>query len=769
MDNTEVKIKFSNSVTNLSRLEKYAQSLEKLKTFLNSIDSNDIVKIEDATKTLGNTAGKNKKKFETAFDIQVLKQFGRKLEQLVTSLSSYTKKSADFLENWNLLDVAFQNNTEEAEKLVDTLSNMYGLDESWGYRTVGLFKQLANAMGLTDEVGTQLSKTLTQLAIDTSSLYNIDVEDTVSILQSGLAGQTKPVRRLGADITQTTLQVTLDSYGINETINELSYAEKRLVIVTALLNQTEEAQGDWGRTIESTANQMRIFDQQLGRLTRALGDALMPLLKTLLPIINGILMVLVDIVQIFASFVENVFSLFGYEPENDFFSGINKNIIDFKENMNGASESAKKLQSGLRSFDKLNNIKTPQVSTGGVGGDIDPRILEMFNNASNSYLENLDKIQMKATKIRDTLRDWLGITVDENGKLKISKITVGNVLTTMLLIYGVFKSIKGILGTITFFKGFGKSAETVIGKAGKAGKKGVLAGGSGLLWILGILVVIAELAVITLQIIQVAEELNKLKQIRDIMWEINHSNQDHIDQQEEKIVNNEKIGQLTQDEFLKNLSLLQTYEDVLKNQKERIEAEKGIFGYSKKQKKELAKIEEQLNDNKKKQEDFISKWQENNKIDFELLFKTDKKSLDNVGKTLKNTLGNVLNNILGKAFGGGGGASRMATGGIYKNGKWHDITNYATGGLPPVGQMFVAREKGPELVGTINGSTAVMNNDQIVSSVSDGVYQAVRSAMSNNGGQVFNIYLDENHKLGTYTLSQLQDMAKSNGKPITIG
>lgn len=769
MDNTEVKIKFSNSVTNLSSLEKYAQSLEKLKTFLNSIDSNDIVKIEDATKTLGNTAGKNKKKFETAFDIQVLKQFGRKLEQLVTSLSSYTKKSADFLENWNLLDVAFQNNTEEAEKLVDTLSNMYGLDESWGYRTVGLFKQLANAMGLTDEVGTQLSKTLTQLAIDTSSLYNIDVEDTVSILQSGLAGQTKPVRRLGADITQTTLQVTLDSYGINETINELSYAEKRLVIVTALLNQTEEAQGDWGRTIESTANQMRIFDQQLARLTRALGDALMPLLKTLLPIINGILMVIVDIVQIFASFVENVFSLFGYEPENDFFEGINKNINNFKENMNGASESAKKLQSGLRSFDKLNNIKTPQVSTGSVGGGVDPRILEMFNEASSSYLENLDKIQMKATRIRDTLRDWLGITVDENGKLKISKITVGNVLTTMLLIYGVWKSIKGILRTITFFKGFGKSAETVIGKAGKAGKKGVLAGGSGLLWILGILVVIAELAVITLQIIHVAEELNKLKQIRDIMWEINHSNQDHIDQQEEKIMNNEKIGQLTQDEFLKNLSLLQTYEDVLKIQKERIESNKKIWGYSKKQKEELAKIEEQLKDNQNKQKEFIDTWGKNNKIDFELLFKTDKKSLDNVGKTLKNTLGNVLNTILGKSFGGGGGASRMATGGIYKNGEWHDITNYATGGLPPVGQMFVAREKGPELVGTINGSTAVMNNDQIVSSVSDGVYQAVRSAMSNNGGQVFNIYLDENHKLGTYTLSQLQDMAKSNGKPITIG
>ena len=66
-----------------------------------------------------------------------------------------------------------------------------------------------------------------------------------------------------------------------------------------------------------------------------------------------------------------------------------------------------------------------------------------------------------------------------------------------------------------------------------------------------------------------------------------------------------------------------------------------------------------------------------------------------------------------------------------------------------------------------------MNNDQIVGSVSDGVYKAVRSAMSgtkqSQGQQVYNIYLDEEHKIGAYTLEQLQNMAISNGKPITIG
>ena len=59
---------------------------------------------------------------------------------------------------------------------------------------------------------------------------------------------------------------------------------------------------------------------------------------------------------------------------------------------------------------------------------------------------------------------------------------------------------------------------------------------------------------------------------------------------------------------------------------------------------------------------------------------------------------------------------------------------YAAGGFPADGEMFIAREAGPEMVGTIGNRTAVVNNDQIVESVSKGVYQAVASAMSQSGG-----------------------------------
>lgn len=73
--------------------------------------------------------------------------------------------------------------------------------------------------------------------------------------------------------------------------------------------------------------------------------------------------------------------------------------------------------------------------------------------------------------------------------------------------------------------------------------------------------------------------------------------------------------------------------------------------------------------------------------------------------------------------------SKMATGGLYKNGKWNKITQYAGGGLPSQGQVFVAREKGPEMVGKIRNSTAVVNNTQIVASVASGVYKATAAAI----------------------------------------
>ena len=87
----------------------------------------------------------------------------------------------------------------------------------------------------------------------------------------------------------------------------------------------------------------------------------------------------------------------------------------------------------------------------------------------------------------------------------------------------------------------------------------------------------------------------------------------------------------------------------------------------------------------------------------------------------------IINKIPGVSI---SSVPKLAKGGIFENGSWHNIAKYASGGMPNMGQLFVAREKGPELVSTLKGHTAVMNNDQIVASVSQGVSDAVYNVMT---------------------------------------
>lgn len=124
------------------------------------------------------------------------------------------------------------------------------------------------------------------------------------------------------------------------------------------------------------------------------------------------------------------------------------------------------------------------------------------------------------------------------------------------------------------------------------------------------------------------------------------------------------------------------------------------------------------------------------------------KEMLGVGQGLK-TGDNVFNDFatgnLGKKVGTGNIFSDYASGNL----------GYASGGYVPSGQMFFARESGPEMVGTIGNQTAVANNDQIVAAVSAGVANAVSGVLGSGKGQEIHIYLDSREiKYGQSRLSR---------------
>lgn len=71
-----------------------------------------------------------------------------------------------------------------------------------------------------------------------------------------------------------------------------------------------------------------------------------------------------------------------------------------------------------------------------------------------------------------------------------------------------------------------------------------------------------------------------------------------------------------------------------------------------------------------------------------------------------------------EAYGPNGNRIQLnAAGGAFYDGKWHDIAQYATGGAPNHGSLFVAGEAGAEIVGHVGGRTEVLNQSQIASTI----------------------------------------------------
>ena len=217
--------------------------------------------------------------------------------------------------------------------------------------------------------------------------------------------QTKPIRgSAGGDITQATLQTDLDRLGIDRSITELNRAEKAILIYLSLERQLIASNQDLAKTINSTANQQKIFSEQVNRLARALGNVLTPALNSVLYILNGFLMVLVELINMFAIFV-------GFEiPEYD--ADSYKTWEDLDEIIGDTTEGVGELEDkikGLRGFDKLNVIKTPSSDSGSgniASGGVDQRLLD----ALKEYDLGLDSVQNKATQIRDRIMEWLGFT-----------------------------------------------------------------------------------------------------------------------------------------------------------------------------------------------------------------------------------------------------------------------------------------------------------------------------------------------------------------------
>lgn len=335
-------------------------------------------------------------------------------------LASAAKESIDFAENLNLFTVAMGNSVDMGLKFVNTMSELYGMDPSNLYRYSGYFYQLTDAIGMTADASAVLSLSMTKAANDIASLFNVDIGTVVDNLASGMQGMSRAVRKYGMDIRATTLQETAYAYGLTEKVANMSEANRMALRYLTMMNQVRNATkqlrtdtdgttkviGDFAATIETPANQLRIFKEQVTQLGRAIGNFFIPALQKVLPLINGFIMALRTILTFlgailgFTKDIDSNIDLVGDSASS--IAGIGK----------AAEDSTKSLKRMLAPFDELVILSQDSQDAGsGIGVDsdiLDPALAEAIKNMS---LE-LDNIRMKAHEVRDSLLEFFGFETE---------------------------------------------------------------------------------------------------------------------------------------------------------------------------------------------------------------------------------------------------------------------------------------------------------------------------------------------------------------------
>ena len=221
---------------------------------------------------------------------------------------------------------------------------------------------VTNSVGLVGEASIQTSKALSMLSADLSSLTNTDLDTVMTNLSSGLIGQSRALYKYGIDITNASLANVALANGITKSISAMSQSEKMQLRVLAILDQSKIAWGDQANTIDSVANQYRIFTQQVHNLGRILGNLFLPIVKNVLPYVNGLIMALSRLFETLG------FKFYGSSWLTDLMDGIsgaNFQTDDFEDSLEcigdeleDDAKSANKLKKALQGFDELNVLST---------------------------------------------------------------------------------------------------------------------------------------------------------------------------------------------------------------------------------------------------------------------------------------------------------------------------------------------------------------------------------------------------------------------------
>lgn len=280
--------------------------------------------------------------------------------------------SSSLTEVENVVRTTFGNYEKLIQDFSKTSIQDFGMSELTAKQVASRFQAMGTAMGFSQGKMADMSLQLTKLTADMASFYDMEQSDVARNLQAVFTGETEPLRKYGLDLTQATLKEWAMKQGLDADISSMTQAEKTMLRYQYVMANTAAAQGDFARTSDTWANQVRILKQSFEQLAAIIGGALINAFKPFVRTLNAVMQKVIA----FATTVTNALgSIFGWKFEisagglADDWSDAAGSAADIADSTGQAAKNVEKMNKGLRAFDELNLITTPDSSSGsGSGG-----------------------------------------------------------------------------------------------------------------------------------------------------------------------------------------------------------------------------------------------------------------------------------------------------------------------------------------------------------------------------------------------------------------
>lgn len=426
-----------------TRINSIATGFNKLPTKVNSCVS-AMNKMGKSSGNLLNKMGGLSGLFQGFFGIN-LSTFA-----LGSFFSSSITEINDYVEKVNYSTQVMGEYAKESMRYAQVVRDALGVDDKMFIDAQATFMTMAQGFGLASDKAYQLSKGMTELGYDISSFKNENLEEVFQRLQSAIAGEIEPVRRWGVALDQASMKQWMLKNGIDANVNSMTQAEKSMVRYNMLV-ETMAKNGaiyDMARTLSSPANALRILNQQITQLSRAIGSVFIPIIVQVVPYIQAFVVALTDVIKALALFV-------GFEmPEwgSQAWDGVSAGVSDTADAIGDASKKAKEFKKQLMGFDELNIIQSPDTSSGKGGGASSGSGVGLDLDLKSVWDESvISGVNSKVKELVPLMKGAVGLT-----------IAVGAAFAGWKIANGVYASIQLIQSALLAVRGYPLLASTIM-------------------------------------------------------------------------------------------------------------------------------------------------------------------------------------------------------------------------------------------------------------------------------------------------------------------